>query len=299
MTSVADFIKIPKCDFHNNLDLGMRYPSYIAWAGFYMPDFPEDGSIVKKDLRSQIKEYTRIRTGSEGDIHKLLSLSLSEASADNITEIYGTINFSLLNACDTPENFVSAIDKALKAYSDKIRINTVLAADTDFLNENSIALCSSLLGSGFFKGVYLYGKNLTASPQKYAAFIKEAKNHGLHSGINAEAAKSSSDFLNLLYTFSPDVILQGDYAAKDKEILNCMKKNGVGAVITPNPDEANTVCSFNEKAVFLRNFLEAGVPAKIGTESILLFNKSISQFAAELANTKIFTTDELISIMKP
>lgn len=70
MTSVADFIKLPKKDFHSSLDLGMRYPSFVTWAGFYVPDFPEDGSPVKIEMRSQVHEYTSMRIATEDDIKK-------------------------------------------------------------------------------------------------------------------------------------------------------------------------------------------------------------------------------------
>ena len=79
MTSVADFIKLPKKDFHSSLDLGMRYPSFVTWAGFYVPDFPEDGSPVKIEMRSQVHEYTSMRIATEDDMKKLLFLSISDS----------------------------------------------------------------------------------------------------------------------------------------------------------------------------------------------------------------------------
>ena len=40
MVSVSEFKKRAKMDAHNHLNLGMRYASYVSWAGFYIPDFP-------------------------------------------------------------------------------------------------------------------------------------------------------------------------------------------------------------------------------------------------------------------
>ncbi len=85
--------------------------------------------------------------------------------------------------------------------------------------------------------------------------------------------------------------------AKDKDILNFMKKNSIGAVITPVQDTLTTEHTIEMKATWLRNFLEAGIEAKLGTESILLFNRSVSQFASELCNTGLFTKDEMSSLI--
>ena len=100
MTSVADFIKLPKKDFHSSLDLGMRYPSFVTWAGFYVPDFPEDGSPVKIEMRSQVHEYTSMRIATEDDIKKLLFLSISENLADNIIQTNAAIDSKLFQNCE-------------------------------------------------------------------------------------------------------------------------------------------------------------------------------------------------------
>ncbi len=297
MTSIADFIKLPKKDFHSNLDLGMRYPSYVTWAGFYMPGFPEDGSPATKDLCEQVKEYTQLRTGTEDDVQKLLALSLTEAKADNIIELNGAINYNLLRACDTPEKFVNVIEESAKKYSDNLKLNPFLAINADEMNNDTVALASSLLGSHLFSGIYLYGQTLCTMPQKFSSFVQNAKEHNLKTEINVSAAKSSDDFMRILRTFLPDTVIQGDCMAKDKEILNFMGKNKITAVITPNPISAGKDNSINTKALYLRSFLDAGTDARLGTESILLFNESISQFASELCNTGNFTKEEICSIL--
>ncbi len=297
MTSVADFIKLQKKDFHSNLDLGMRYSSYVTWSGFYMPDFPEDGSPASREIAEQVKEYTMLRTGNTNDVQKLMALSLTENEADNIIELNGSVNITLLNACDTPEDFVNAITAATVKYSSSIKINPILAINTDEMTQDTTALASSLLGSQLFKGVYLYGQTLFNMPQKFTAFITSAKDHNLKTEINAGLAKSSDDFMKLLRTFVPDVMIQGECAAKDREILNFMNKNKITAVITPNPFTSGTENTIEKKAQYLRNFLDAGTDAKLGTESILLYNKSISQMASELCNTGLFTKEEITSIL--
>lgn len=297
MTTVADFIKFPKKDYHNNLDLGMRYSSYVTWAGFYVPGFPEDGSFVKKELRSQVKDYTVMRTGSQDDVQKLMALSLTEALADNIGEVYGTVNYSLLEACETPDIFVSVVDTVSKKYASQVKLNPVLSIDTDNMEESTIALASSLLGSNIFKNVYLYGKTLLSMPQKFTSFVQSAKEHGLNTGIDACYAKSSDDFKKLLHAFIPTVIINGEYAAKDREVLSFMNKNSIASVVTPNLDTGSRESTILKKAGYIRAMKEAGTDVKLGSESMLLFNQSISQFASSLCNTEMFTKEEVEELM--
>ena len=116
MTTIEDFIRLSKSDAHNNLDLGMRYPTYVMWAGFYVPEFPQDGSAVSPDLARTVKEFTQTRVETEADIANLLTLSLNEAEADKCTKITATFNNLLMKACDTPENFVSVIDQYSRSF---------------------------------------------------------------------------------------------------------------------------------------------------------------------------------------
>ncbi|WP_147613122.1 amidohydrolase family protein [Treponema pectinovorum] len=297
MTTVADFIKLPKKDSHNNLDLGMRYSSYVTWAGFYVPDFPEDGSFVKKELRAQVKDYTILRTASESDVQKLMALSLTEAIADNVQELYGTINYDLLDVCKTPEVFIALIENVKKKYAGQIKLKPILSIDTDNIKENTMETAAYLLTSNVFSDVYLYGKNLLSMPQKFTAFIKMAKEKGINSEIDVACAKSSDEFKKLLLSFVPAVIINGEKAARDKDILNFMNKNSISTVVTPNPDTANGNSTMQKKAEYIRIMKEAGSKVTLASESMLIFNQSISQFASALCNTDLFSKEEVETLI--
>ena len=51
MTSVADFIKLQKVDFHNYIQLGMSYPSFVTWAGYYIPEFDDKQKRLSKEFQ--------------------------------------------------------------------------------------------------------------------------------------------------------------------------------------------------------------------------------------------------------
>ena len=271
----------------------MRYPTYVMWAGFYVPEFPQDGSAVSPDLARTVKEFTQTRVETEADIANLLTLSLNEADADKCTKITATFNNLLMKACDTPENFVSVIDSVFKKFSNRIQINPILAIDTDNIDMSTFAVASSLLGSGLFTGIYVYGDMMFKTPQRFASFVQTAKEHNLTTEIAGSYIKSSDAYMNLLRTFVPDVMIQGESAAKDPRAITFMKDNDISVVVTPNLGFGEQKMDMEQKAKYVRAFLDAGITVKAGTESVLLLNKSLSQFAADLCNTGVFTANEV------
>ena len=70
----------------------MRYPAFVHWAGFLLPDFTEyeqrvAGSEQDMLLREEIEDYTQIRIGSAQDIYLLICHAISESLAENTNNI--------------------------------------------------------------------------------------------------------------------------------------------------------------------------------------------------------------------
>ena len=291
MTSVADFIKLPKADYHSTLNFGMRYPSYVAWAGFYVPDFPADGSQVTEELTNQIREYTFLRTGCSQDIQKLVSLSLAESIGDNIAKINGALSIELLSKYDTPATITELLKATSEKYSAQIELNTYLSVDSDHFTPAAFSFAEELLKSDFFKGIYIFGKNLFTSPEDFIPLVKIAEAKNLKIKINAKKAESCTALAKLFRTFVPSSVVQPDFS-EDKKTAALFRQQNIQAILTPKSRETGRT------ARLLRDFLEAGADAKLGTQSILLCNKSISQFASELCNTGIFTKEEMTALIQ-
>ena len=307
MTSVADFIKLPKKDFHSSLDLGMRYPSFVTWAGFYVPGFPEDGSPVKIEMRNQVHEYTSMRIATEDDIKKLLFLSISENIADNIIQTNAAIDSKLFQNCKKNCEFFLLLKTKIQKYSDHTKSDAFFSLDTDsadFREKNLQFTKSFLLNENskeLFRGIYFYGKNilnLTENSTELKELIQTVKKNGLKIRVDLSSVDSANDFFRVFEFFEPQVLINADNAANFGEILTFLKKKSIQTVITPETHFKDKKMDFSEKAKKMRSFLEAGIETFLGTQSILLFNKSISQLASELCNTGLFTKEEMLSILK-
>lgn len=307
MTSVADFIKLQKKDFHSSLDLGMRYPSFVTWAGFYVPGFPEDGSPVKIEMRNQVHEYTSMRIATEDDIKKLLFLSISENIADNIIQTNAAIDSKLFQNCKKNCEFFLLLKTKIQKYSDHTKSDAFFSLDTDSADfrEKNLQFAKSFLlnenSKELFKGIYFYGKNilnLTENSTELKELIQTVKKNGLKIRVDLSSVDSANDFFRVFEFFEPQVLINADNAANFGEILTFLKKKSIQTVITPETHFKDKKMDFSEKAKKMRSFLEAGIETFLGTQSILLFNKSISQLASELCNTGLFTKEEMLSILK-
>lgn len=297
MTSIADFIKISKKDKHNNLDLGMRYSSYTLWSGFYIPDFPEDGICYEKDQQNEIKQYTQIRVDSKKDIKSLLSLSISELVADNVSEVDGTINCNLIKCTETPEYFVEIIREIQDKYSNQIKINPILAIDTDSLDHTSLILAETLLGSQEFSGIHFYGKDFSINADKYKTFAETAKEHNLTIKFSASDFSSENELYHAYKQILPNCIVNGENLINNDNFLSDLRNNNTSLIITPNTS-TKLLSPWKEKANHLKLFMDKNINVSLGTEGILFLNKSISEFAMELCNCEIFTKDEIINLIK-
>ncbi len=285
MTSVADFIKLPKADFHSTLNFGMRYSSYVIWAGFFIPDFPVNNTDINKELKKEIEEYTFLRLGCQSDVQKLLLLSIAESLGDNIRQLEGAINIELLSRYGSVSSIAELLQTTRQKYKDQLELASFLSINSDTADKKTLILAQDFLKSGCFSGLYIYGKTLFEQPQNFKQIADSACLQNLKIKINA--GESSLQELSALFKiFTPQTIVQADSFADSKEILSVLKQEKIKTVFTPG-------AAAEQKAKSLRAFLDSGIDCALGTKSILLFNRSISQFASELCNTKVFTKEEM------
>ena len=83
MTSVADFIKLQKVDFHNYIQFGMSYPSFVTWAGYYIPEFDDKQKRLSKEFQDDFISFARLRIKNQKDMQNLFTLSLDLVSLLN------------------------------------------------------------------------------------------------------------------------------------------------------------------------------------------------------------------------
>ncbi len=306
LVTIADFIKIPKTDSYNHLQFGMRYSSYVQWAGFLVPDFPENGICLDDDMREEIQNYTSTKMTSADDVQKLISISISEAISDSVKTVDALINFSLVENCGGTEKFLETIKKTIEKYSEKVEIHPILSFDTsDFCieglseeKENEILKCaSSLVKSKFFAAFDFCGDFTQENLEKIRPLVKAVRSEKKHSSFCCHNVKSEDEFLALHDFFastSVSNLLPEFIGGRALEILK--KKN---VTLKVSPEIFLTEEGFSqEKTAAFRALYDEGVKIKLCSGKILFTNVPISSFAADLCNSTLFTKAEVTELIQ-
>ena len=306
MTSIADFIKLPKRDFLSSLDFGMRYPSFVLWSGFYLPGFPENGSPADAEMQAQVQEYTSLRIACADDIKKLLLLSVNENLADCVCEAHYSLNFDFFKNCANDSVFYSLLENLVQKYREKSKIILYLPVDVSKLSSMA-SLSSKIMGKIFpafetdiFEGVFFYGfdkKTADCIPPEVSEILNLAKSKNLKVKLDAGLSLSADCLLKLLHFFEPHTLINADCGGNSDGMMNFLRQNNIQAAVTPETGFQDKKNSIKEKAQKMRTLLEGGIKTFPATKSILFYNKSISQLACDLCSTGLFTKDEMISVL--
>ena len=313
MATISDFVKIPKIDSCKHLSTGMRYSSFVQWAGFLVPGFSEDkiqypGTQENLETRAEIEKYTYDRISSARDILLLFCRSISESESENVKDLYGTINVDFVSKCGDTNEFLEVVKKSAEKFSTKIKFHPFLGINSE--KENNLTLGASLLDSGFFEGIELYGTNYAENPEKYLSIFSTARKMNLKSRIcclGFRPLKNRVEIFELLENFNPTHILNPNIALNNdglnifengklsKNLIDFVKNTNLKIEFSPAPLLSGK--KVREKTEFIRECAEKGLEISLCTEDSLFLNKSISEFSLDLCNAEIFSKEELESLI--
>ncbi|MBP7479327.1 MAG: adenosine deaminase [Spirochaetaceae bacterium] len=296
MISVTDFVSLPKVDAHNHLNLGMRYASYVPWAGFYIPDFPRKMSGLE-EMHDVIGMYTRTRTRTAKDAQDLITLSIQDAIADGVTILEGSIDISFVHHCNNNiDTFLTMIEKILSKFSNSITFLPELGMGKTFDKLKIKKWAPACMESGLFKSIDLYGPEVIEGIDEFKDIFDAASRLNIkkkaHVGEFSDA-KSVRDFIEY---FDLDEVQHGIGAAQDEKVIEFIKKRNVRLNITPASNVMlSAVPSLEEHPI--KKLVQSGVKVSIATDDLLFFNRSVSEQCADLVNAGLFTKQEVITLL--
>ena len=314
MVSISDFIKVPKIDSCKHLSSGMRYDSFVRWAGFIIPNFQEKlledvGGSEDLEFRKEIFSYINLRAGTPHDVFLLFCHSISESVTENVKVLNGTVNVDLLSNLNNPSDFIDAIKNSCEKYADKITVRPYLGLNSDI--EKNINLATMLLESGIFAGIELYGTAFAEKPEKFLTIFKTARKLNIESRIGSLGLRNFADrasIWEIVQNLQPNVILNPNIVVKKDnllifkdgkilpEVINFLKSNNIRTEFSPAPFLSKQ--NSDEKIRVIREFAEQGLDFKLCSEDMLFLNKSLSEFAADLCNAGIFSKEEIVKIIR-
>lgn len=294
MMSVSDFISLPKVDAHNHLNLGMRYASYAPWAGFYIPNFPRklDGL---NEMHVIIGEYTRPRAKTIKDVTELLVLSITDAIADGVAVLEGSVDIGFVIHCGGVDNFIKMVQDVKERFSGKINFRPELGMGKTFGIDRIKEWAPVCLESGVFDSIDLYGPEVEDGIEDFSKIFKKAGKLGIKRKAHVGEFSDAKSVRHFVEFFDLEEVQHGIGAAQDDSVLQFLKDRSTRLNITP---ESNVMLGAvkNLDTHPIKKIVEAGVRVTISTDDLLFFNKSVSEQCYDLVQANVLTMDQIKEI---
>lgn len=297
MTSIADFIKLQKVDFHNYIQLGMSYPSFVTWAGYYIPEFDDKQKRLSKEFQDDFISFARLRIKNQKDMQNLFTLSLAEAKADSVNHIYGVINSTFLMSEELSSCLEPCLLQIKKKFSDVLTVEPVLACNPENLSATEAELILKAVNENLMAEIFIFGNiNNKITETCFQDFMKELNENQIKKRISLSSLKKPSLQLKALSFCNPSSVFGNTLFAEEKEITEFLKKNNVKVFFTPDfSEKENSIENLGRK---IRCLLENGVSVCLGSGLKLFYGSSLSQFSSELCNKGGFSKEEVESLLQ-
>lgn len=294
MVSVSDFISLPKVDAHNHLNLGMRYASYAPWAGFYIPNFPRTLNGLG-EMHEIIGEYTRPRAKTMKDIIDLLVLSITDAIADGVTVLEGSIDIGFVIHCGGVDNFLKMVSDVKDKFSEKINLRPELGMGKTFGIDKIREWAPVCLESGLFNSIDLYGPEVEEGIEDFDSIFKKAGKLGIKRKAHVGEFSDAKSVKRFVEFFELEEVQHGIGAAQDDSVLQFLKDKNLRLNITP---ESNVMLGAVKGLEVhpIKKIVEAGIRVTISTDDLLFFNKSVSEQCFDLVKAGVLTMEQIKSI---
>ena len=295
MVSVSDFITLKKVDCHNHLNLGMRYASYVPWAGFQIPNFPRKMNGLG-EMHEVIGQYTRVRIATKKDVQDVITLAVQDAVADGITVLEGSFDINFVNHCGgNVDEFCQLAEDIRKKFEGKIDLRPELGMGKLFDKAKIDAWVPECLKSGVFKSLDLYGPEVEDGLDGFVYIYDLAGQLGIKKKAHVGEFSDANSVKRFIEIFNLDEVQHGIGAAKDDKIMQFLKDKNIRCNITPASNVMlSAVSSLEEHPI--KKFVEWGIPVTIGTDDLLFFNKSVSEQCVDLVNSGVLTVEQIKKI---
>ena len=292
--SVSEYIGLPKIDAHNHLNLGMRYASYAAWAGFYIPDFPRKLNGLG-EMHEIIGQYTRPRTKTAKDVNDLLVLSVQDAIADGVAILEGSVDIGFVNHCGGVDQFFSLVQGEKDKYQNRIAFRPELGMGKTFGIEKIKEWAPVCLESGIFKSIDLYGPEVEEGIEDFKDIYELAGKLGIKKKAHVGEFSDAKSVRTFVEFFELDEIQHGIGAIQDDSVVQFIKDRNLRLNITPASNiMLGAVKSYEEHPI--KKFVQAGIRVSICTDDLMFFNKSVSEQCEDLVKNGTLTDQQIKDI---
>ncbi|ULQ61071.1 adenosine deaminase [Brucepastera parasyntrophica] len=291
MKDLQYYTSRPKADKHNHLNLGMHYNTYKQWSGITIPNFPRKLNGLD-DMHDIIAKYTRPRSKTSEDVIKLIDMSITDAIADNIVILEGSIDIGfMIHFEENLDKFIEMAQSFVTTYAGKIEFRPELGMGKTFNKEKIDEWAPELMKSGVFKSIDLYGPEVEDGIEGFKYLYTLAEKLGIkkkaHVGEFSDA-KSVRDFVEF---FDLEEVQHGIGAAQDEKIMQFLADRKVQCNVCPQSNVVlGAVSSLKEHPI--KKMMDAGIPVTVATDDLLFFDHTVGQQICNLVTEGVISEDD-------
>jgi len=291
MKDLQEYIKCPKADTHNHLNLGMHYDSYLQWSGSPIPDFPRSMDGLD-EMHEIISKYTRPRCRTAEDVVSLVDMSIQDAIEDGVTVLEGSIDIGfVIHFKKDTELFLKTVSGLVDKYAGKIDIRPELGLGKTFDKDKISRWAPELMDSGVFKSIDLYGPEIEDGIDEFKYLFEKAERLGLKKRAHVGEFSDAKSVRRFVEFFDLHEVQHGIGAAQDESVLKFLADRKVRCNVCPWSNVMlGAVTSLKEHPV--KKMLDAGVSVSIGTDDLLFFGKTVSEQIYDLVRESVITPQD-------
>lgn len=296
MKDLQGYIRHPKVDAHNHLNLGMHYSSWSAWSGISIPDFPRPMDGLD-DMHDVIANYTRPAIRTPEDVVSLIRMSIEDAVADGVTVLEGSVDISFMaHFSESVEKFLQMITTFVDTYRDRITFRPELGLGKTFDKDKIARWAPPLVESGVFRSIDLYGPEVEDGIEDFSSIFRLAGKCRLKKKAHVGEFSDAKSVRRFVEYFELDEVQHGIGAANDETVLRFLADNKIRCNVCPQSNLVlGAVKSLKDHPI--RRMIEAGIPVTVGTDDLLFFDRTVSQQIADLLAAGAITAADAEKIL--
>lgn len=296
MKDLQDYIKRPKVDSHNHLNLGMHYTSYLQWAGTPIPNFPRAMNGLD-EMHDIISTYTRPRCRTAEDVVSLVDMSIRDAIEDGVTILEGSIDIGfVIHFKKDTDHFLQTITSLVNKYAGSIEIRPELGLGKTFDKDKISRWAPELMDSGVFKSIDLYGPEIEDGIDEFKYLFEKAERLGIKKRAHVGEFSDAKSVRRFVEFFDLHEVQHGIGAAQDDSVLKFLADRNVRCNVCPQSNVMlGSVASLREHPV--KKMMDAGVRISIGTDDLLFFGQTVSEQIHSLVKESVITPQDAEKIL--
>lgn len=246
------------------------------------------------DITSYAKMYINPLLEDHGKIRDLIIANFDSCIRENVVHVATSVDYTLARRFPSVDDCAAFLHAQRASVAGQLAVEYDLGISRDNYATNDEAAIVTLLNTGLFAGIDLYGNELLANERQYVSIYEHAGALGLLRKAHIGEYRSAADIIELMEILRLDEVQHGLSVVDDVAIAREAAARNV--VFNVCPTSNVTLKQIDYRAHPIGAMLEHGINVTIGTDDKLLFGQSVQQEYAHLATSGALTQHQLVSV---